>query len=76
MKTLLTMIGLILLLGGIAIVGYHGVFHYGTQEKIAQIGDVQVTANTEKVVYLPPILGGISIVAGLVLVVIAKNRKI
>jgi hypothetical protein len=55
---------------------YQG-FSYTKQEKVMQIGDLKVTADTQKIVYFPPILGGSSIVAGIVLVLIGRknNRK-
>lgn len=73
MKSLTNIVGILLILFGILTLGYQG-FTYTKQEKIAEIGDVQVTANTEKTVYFPPILGGVSLVAGVVLVVVARKK--
>ncbi len=73
MKATTTVIGIILILVGIATFAYQG-FTYTKQEKVAQIGDLQLTANTEKTVHFPPILGGLSIVAGIVLVIVGRKN--
>lgn len=73
MRTLINIIGILLILSGIAVLGYHG-FTYTKQEKIAQFGNVQVTSNTKQTVYFPPILGGVSIVAGIVLVFLGRKK--
>ena len=73
MKSTTTMIGIILILVGIVALAYQG-FTYTKHEQVAQIGDLQVTANTEHTVYLPPILGGVSLVAGIVLIVVGRKN--
>lgn len=72
MKSMATIIGIILLIAGTITLAYQG-FTYTQREKIVQIGDVQVTADTQKTIYFPPYLGGISLVAGVIL--LALNRK-
>ncbi len=75
MKASTDFIGIVLIVAGILVFVFKG-FNYTENEKIAQVGDLKVTAQTEKSVYLPPILGGLSIGAGLVLLVIGRiNRK-
>lgn len=73
MKATTTMIGILLILVGIVALAYQG-FTYTKHEKVAQLGDLQVTADTQKTVYFPPILGGLSLVAGIVLVVVARKN--
>lgn len=72
MKLLMNVIGVLLIIFGIVTLGYQGIT-YTKKEKIAQFGDVQVTANTEKTLYFPPIVGGASLVAGIVLVVMGRR---
>ncbi|MBX9585714.1 MAG: DUF3185 domain-containing protein [Gammaproteobacteria bacterium] len=72
MKGILSILGVVLLLAGIVTLTYQG-FTYTKQEKVAQIGDVTITAEHPKTVYFPPILGGLCIVAGLVLVVVGRK---
>ena len=72
MKSIISLVGIILIVVGIGALAYQG-FTYTKHEQVAQIGDVQITANTQKTVYFPPILGGLSLVAGIVLVVIGRK---
>ncbi len=73
MKSITTIVGILLILLGIVSLAYEG-FTYTTQKKVAEIGNIQVTQEQEKSVRLPPILGGVSIVIGLALVVLARTR--
>jgi uncharacterized membrane protein len=74
MKSTLSIVGIILILLGIATLTYQGVT-YTQREKVAQIGNIQVTADTQKTVYFPPMLGGLSLVAGIVLVVVGRKNQ-
>jgi hypothetical protein len=65
-------LGIILIIVGILALAYQG-FTYTKQEKVAQIGDVKITADKEKTVYFPPALGGASLLVGIVLVVVARR---
>lgn len=62
---------LLIVLGGISL-AYQGI-HYTTHKKILDVGPVQATAKQEKTLPLPPILGAVSLVAGLVLVVVGRR---
>jgi uncharacterized membrane protein len=73
MKSLLSIVGIVLVVVGIAILAYQG-FTYTQHETVAQIGNLQVTADTQKTVSLPPVAGGIALIAGIVLVVVARKR--
>ena len=66
-------VGLILIAIGIIALAYGG-FSYTKREKIIDAGPLQVSADREKTVSLPPILGGLCLVGGIVLV-LAGNRK-
>jgi hypothetical protein len=74
MKTLINFLGIVLIVFGIGVLAYK-VYSYKTDENIIQIGDLHVTAQTEKTVYVHPMWGGLSIVAGVVLLVIGRVRK-
>lgn len=73
MKSIVTLFGILLIVVGIATLGYQG-FTYTKREQVAQLGDLKVTADTEKTVHFPPYLGGISLVVGIVLVVVGRKR--
>jgi hypothetical protein len=73
MKSVASIFGILLILFGLAALGYQS-FTYTQREKVAQLGSLQVTADQEKTVYFPPYLGGASLVAGIVLVVIGRKK--
>jgi len=66
-------VGLILIAIGVLALAYGG-FTYTKREKIIDAGPLQVSAYKEKTVPFPPILGGICLVGGIVLV-LAGNKK-
>jgi len=72
MKTY-TLIGIILIAIGIIAFTYQGIT-YTTREKVVDIGPIQMTADKTKTIPLPPIVGGIALVGGIVLLV-AGGRK-
>ena len=69
----LTMIGILLIVLGALALAYQG-FNYTKQEKVLDIGPIHATAEEQKHVSIPPLLGGLALVGGIVLV-IAGNRK-
>lgn len=66
-------IGIILIAIGIIALAYGG-FSYTTREKVIDAGPLQVSADRHKTIPLPPLLGGICLVGGIILV-LAGNRK-
>lgn len=68
-----TMIGILLIVLGALALAYQG-FNYTKQEKVLDIGPIHATAEEQKHVSIPPLLGGLALVGGIVLV-IAGNRK-
>jgi len=74
MKSITNLIGILLILFGIAALGYQG-FTYTKPEKIAQFGDIQVTQDTERTVYFPPLISGAAVLVGIILVVLARRGK-
>ena len=66
-------VGIILIAIGIIALAYGG-FTYTTREKVIDAGPLQVSADREKTVPFPPILGGLCLVGGIVLV-LAGNKK-
>jgi uncharacterized membrane protein YidH (DUF202 family) len=66
-------IGIILIVVGVIALAYGGIT-YTKREKVIDAGPLQVSADREKTIPLPPILGGLCLVGGVVLV-LAGNRK-
>lgn len=69
-----TIIFAILLIAlGVVAFGYQG-FTYTTREKVVDIGPLQVTADTTRTLPLPPIVGAIALVSGIVLLVVGSRK--
>ena len=69
-----TVIGIALIILGIVALAYRGIT-YTQREKIVDIGPLQATADREKTIPLPPILGGLSLVGGIVLVIVGSKSR-
>jgi len=69
-----TVIGIVLIILGIVALAYRGIT-YTQREKIVDIGPLQATADREKTIPLPPILGGLSLVGGIVLVIVGSKSR-
>lgn len=70
----LTLIGLVFIVFGVGALISKGVT-YTTREKIIDIGSVEASANVRKSIPLSPILGGISLAGGVVLVIIGRRKQ-
>jgi hypothetical protein len=68
-----TLIGIILVVIGIIAFAYQGVT-YTTREKIVDIGPLQMTAEKTKTIPLSPIVGGVALVGGIVLLVVGSKK--
>jgi hypothetical protein len=66
-------IAIILIAVGVVAFTYQGIT-YTTREKVVDLGPIQMTAEKTKTLPLPPILGAIALVGGIVLLVVG-NRK-
>jgi hypothetical protein len=66
-------LGLLLIVVGLAALAYQG-FTYTSRETVLNLGPIHATADREKTVSLPPILGIVSVAGGVVLL-IAGGRK-
>ena len=69
----ITLVGIALIVLGIVAFGYQGIT-YTSREKIIDIGPIQATAETQKTIPLPPLLGGLALVGGIVLVVVGAKK--
>jgi hypothetical protein len=69
-----TIIGIILIVIGIAGFAMGG-FSFTQKEKVLDIGPVEATADDEKTVGIPPLLAGIAVVAGVVLVAAGARKS-
>jgi hypothetical protein len=68
-------LGIVLIILGAAGLVFQGVtYTYTTTEKVADIGGLHVTAEKEKTVPIPAIAGGVALVAGIAVVVVASRK--
>lgn len=74
MKNIISIVGILLIIFGIGTYSFKR-YTYSTEENVAQIGDLKLTTQNEKSIYFPPILSGLSVVAGVILVVVGMGRK-
>ena len=64
---------LLIVLGGLAL-AYQG-FDYTHQEKVLDLGPIHATAEEQKHVSIPPVLGGLVLAAGIALVIVGARKK-
>jgi hypothetical protein len=69
-----TVIALILVVLGIVALAYQG-FTYTTRKKVIDMGPIQATKQEQHSVPLPPVVGAIALVAGII-VLISDRRGI
>ena len=67
-------VGTILVIIGIVALVWGGI-SWTQEETIVDLGPIEATAETRETIPLPPILGGIALVAGIVLLVVPARRR-
>jgi hypothetical protein len=70
----ITLIGIVLLVLGALALAYQGI-SYTHQEKVLDIGPIHATAEKHERIPLPPIVGGLGLVGGVVLLVVGARKK-
>lgn len=70
----LTIVGIVLIVIGVVALAYQGI-SYTTTEKVIDIGPLKVEAKKEKTIPLPPVLGGVAVVAGVVLLIAGARGR-
>ena len=68
------LVGTILIVLGVLALAYQGI-RYTTKEKLIDIGPLKVTATEKKTIPLPPIVGGVAIVAGIALILVDRRKR-
>jgi uncharacterized membrane protein HdeD (DUF308 family) len=74
MKAPLMILGVALLVLGVIALAYQGLT-YTTREKVLEIGPIKATKETQRTIPLPPVLGGIALIGGVVMVIAAARRS-
>jgi hypothetical protein len=68
-----TIVAIVLIAIGIVAFGYQGIT-YTTKENVVDIGPLKIDAEKTKTFPLPPIVGAISLVGGIVLLVVGRKK--
>jgi len=67
-------IGLVLIVLGALALAYQGIT-YTSREKIIDIGSIHASADTRKTIPLSPVVGGLALASGIVLVIIGRKKS-
>ena len=70
----LVVVGVVLIVLGILALPYQGVT-YTTREKVIDLGPLKASVEKEKTIPLPPVLGGLAVVAGAFFVWMGARRS-
>jgi hypothetical protein len=73
MKSGVLIVAILLIALGVTALAYQGIT-YTTREKILQVGPIKATAEKERTIPLPPLLGGLALAGGVVLLAVAARR--
>jgi uncharacterized membrane protein HdeD (DUF308 family) len=68
-----TLVGILLVAVGVVALIYQGI-SYTTEQTVFELGPVDVRAEERRTIPLPPILGALALIGGIVLIV-AGSRK-
>lgn len=71
--TTTTILGIALIVLGIVTFAYQGIT-YTTREKIIDVGPIEATVEKKETIPLPPILGGLALAGGIVLLIVGGRK--
>jgi uncharacterized membrane protein len=67
-------IGIVLIVLGVAGLVFQGI-RYTTREKVVDLPGLQVTAEKQKTIPIPAIVGGVALAGGVAMVVVASKKS-
>ena len=67
-------VGILLIVLGVLILAYQGI-NYTRQKNVLDMGPMHVTTETHERIPLPPILGGLALAGGVILLVMGARNK-
>lgn len=74
MNNPLRIIGILLMVLGLVALAYQGIT-YTKSEKVLEVGPITATKETKQTIPLPPVLGGVALLGGVVLLVASSSRR-
>lgn len=66
--------GIVLVIVGVICLAYQGIT-YTSHKKVLQVGPIQATKTEHRTIPLPPIVGGVLVVGGIVLISVGGRAK-
>ena len=72
MKTT-TILGIALIVLGVVAFAYEGI-SYTTRENVIDLGPLQATVDKKETIPLPPLVGGLALASGIVLLIVGVRR--
>lgn len=69
----ITIVGILLIVLGVIALAYEGIT-YTTSEKVIDIGPLKASVEKKKTIPLPPVLGALALVGGVVLLISGTRR--
>lgn len=70
----MTIAGVVLIVLGVAALAYQGI-SYTSRETVVDIGPLQATADRQKTLPLPPVLGIAAVAGGVALLIVGVRRR-
>jgi len=70
---MLRTVGIVLIILGVVALIFQGIT-YTTHKDVINVGPIHATAEQKKTIPLPPVLGGIALVGGIVLLVAGSKK--
>ena len=70
----MTVVGIVLIVLGIFALVYQGL-PYNSQKDVIHVGPMQTSIETRKTLPVPPLVGGLVLAGGIVLVVMSLRKK-
>jgi hypothetical protein len=67
-------VGILLIVLGVIALAYGGI-SYTKREKVVDIGPIEATAETRETIPLPPILGGLALAGGVILLIYGSRTR-
>jgi hypothetical protein len=66
--------GIVLIVIGVVSLAYGGIT-YTKREKVIDLGPIQATADRQKTIPLPPLLGGLALAGGVALLIAGARKR-
>lgn len=70
----MVVIGIVLIIIGVAALAYQGIT-YTSREKVLDVGPIEATAEKQKTIPIPPIIGGVALAGGLLMVFVGARKR-